>query len=115
MQRLTELGARDRPASSRRLVLRLVMYDLTQDLLKKLADSPDDSLSRDKTAREIELPLNDEKQRTTGGESLDPAALCSLRNMFLLLDEWDCTMHKVSDQSQDSSEMCEIAVDLKSP
>lgn len=107
MQRLTELGDRKRPASPRRLTLRLVMLDLTQDFFKKLADSPDDSLSRDKTVHEIELPLNDEKQGTTGGESLDFAALCQLRNMFLLLDEWDRTMQEVSDQFHESSESCE--------
>ena len=89
------------------------MLDLTQDFFEKLADSFDDSPAHGKTAHEIELKLNDEKG-TTGGESLDPAALCSLRNMFLLLDDWDRTMHKVSDQSQDSSETCTITVDLKS-
>jgi len=91
------------------------MLDLTHDFFKKLADSLDDSPACHKMVHEVELPFNDEKQGTTGGESLDPTALCSFRNMFLLLDEWDRTMHKVSDQSQDSSEMCEIAVDLKSP
>jgi hypothetical protein len=89
----TEVGARERPASPRRLVLRLVMLDLTHDFFKKLADSLDDSPAREKAVHEIELPLNDEKQGTTGGEPIDPAALCQLRNMFLLLDEWDHTIH----------------------
>lgn len=114
MPRLTERGSRERPVSPRRLVLRLVMLDLTQDFFKKLAESLDDSPAHEKTAHEIELKLNDEKQATTGGESLDSAALCSLRNMFLLLDDWDRTMQEVSDQSQESSESYEITVDLKS-
>ena len=110
----TELGARERPASPRRLILRLVMYDLTHDFFKKLADSLDHSPACEKAVHAIELPLNDEKQETTGGEPIDPAALCQLRTMFLLLDEWDHTMQRVSDQSQDFSETCAITVDLKS-
>jgi hypothetical protein len=90
------------------------MLDLTHDFFKKLADSPDDSPACREATHEIEQTLTDENQGTTGEESLDPAALCSLRNMFLLLDEWDRTMQKVSDQSQDSSETCAITVDLKS-
>ena len=90
------------------------MLDLTQDFFKRLADSLDDSPACREATHEIELTLTDENQGTTGGESLDPAALCLLRNMFLLLDEWDRTMHKGFDQSQDSSETCAIAIDLKS-
>jgi len=101
--------------SPRRLVLRLVMLDLTEDFFKKLAESLDDSPAHEKTAHEIELKLNDEKQAATGGESLDSAALCLLRNMFLLLDDWHRTMQKVCDQPEDSSETCAITVDLKSP
>lgn len=93
MPRLTELGARERPASPRRLVLRLVMLDLTQDFFKKLADSLDDPPACGKAAHEVELALTDKNQGTTGGESLDSTALRSLRNMFLLLDQWDRTMH----------------------
>jgi hypothetical protein len=115
MQRLTEFGARERPASPRRLILRLVMLDLTHDFFKKLADSLDDPVVGKDTVHEVERPLNDEEQGATGRESPDPAALCLLRNMFLLLDQWDRTMHKGFDQSQDSSETCAITVDLKSP
>lgn len=114
MPRLTDLGARDKPASPRRLVLRFVMLDLTQDFFKKLADYPDVSPACREATHEIELTLTDENQGTTGGESLDPTALRSLRNMFLLLDEWDHTIQTVSDQSQDSSETRAITVDLKS-
>jgi hypothetical protein len=111
MHRPTQLGLRKSTASPRRLVLRLVIHDLSQGFFQKLADSFDDSSSQATTSPSIELPLTQEPQRTTGGEALSRAALASLRSMFLLLDEWDHAMQSRSGETQNSSESSEIAVD----
>ncbi len=55
-------------------------------------------------------PLTKESHETSGGATLDAASLRSLRNMFLLLDEWDRVNQ---DDDQNSSEECEIGVDTK--
>jgi hypothetical protein len=72
------------------------MFDLGQGFFQKLADSFDDSTFQEQKAREtptFELPLIEERQETTGGATLDAAAIGSLRSMFLLLDEWDRKLH----------------------
>ena len=115
MPRHTQLGMRRSTASPRRLVLRLVMFDLSQGFFKKLADSFDDPpLPEHKagTTQTFELPLAEEKQETTGGATLDAAAIGSLRCMFLLLDEWDRKLH-TEKTNENSSEQCEILVDTK--
>jgi hypothetical protein len=92
MPRHTQFGMRKSTASPRRLVLRLVMLDLSNGFFKKLADSFDDSSLQEQQSRitqTFELPLTEEKQETTEGVTLDASAVCSLRSMFLLLDEWD--------------------------
>jgi hypothetical protein len=112
MPRHTQFGVRRSTASPRRLVLRLVMLDLSQGFFKKLADSFDDpSLQEQKaqTTEIIELPLTEEKQETTGGATLDAAAIGSLHSMFLLLDEWDRALHRK--KKEISSEECEIPID----
>jgi hypothetical protein len=113
MPRHTQFGMRRSTASPRRLVLRLVMLDLSQGFFKKLADSFDDSSQEQKaqTTHTFELPLTEEKQETTGGETLDAPAISSLRSMFLLLDEWDCKLQ--GRQTEKSSEECEISIDTK--
>ncbi|HEV3481442.1 MAG TPA: hypothetical protein VGR97_03850 [Candidatus Acidoferrales bacterium] len=115
MPRHIQFGARKRTASPRRLVLRLVMLDLSQGFFKKLADSFDDAPLQEQKARTtqtFELPLTEEQQQTTGGATLDAASIRSLRSMFLLLDEWD---RKLSTERTDenSSRQCEILVDTK--
>ena len=115
MPRHTQFGVRRSTASPRRLVLRLVMLDLSNGFFKKLADSFDDLTSQEQKARTtqtFELPLTEEKQETTGGAMLDAASICSLRSMFLLLDEWDRKLHKEK-TNENSSEQCEITVDTK--
>ena len=92
MPRHIQFGARKASASPRRLVLRLVMFDLGNGFFKKLADSFDDPPFQDQSPHAVQtfdLPLAEEKQETTGGGSLNAAALSSLRNLFLLLDDWD--------------------------
>jgi hypothetical protein len=117
MARDFQFGVRRSTASPRRLVLRLVMLDLSQGFFKKLADSFDDPPLQEQkaaTTHTFELPLIEEKQETTGGATLDAAAVCSLRNMFLLLDEWDQALQKASAPGK-SSEGCEIPIDTKTP
>ncbi|MHB8486274.1 MAG: hypothetical protein ACYDCM_11205 [Candidatus Acidiferrales bacterium] len=114
MSRHTQFGVRRSTASPRRLVLRLVMLDLSQGFFKKLADSFDDPSSQEQrvpATQTFELPLTEEKQETTGGTSLDAVAIGSLRSMFLLLDEWDRALE--SGKTENSSEECEILVDTK--
>jgi hypothetical protein len=92
MPRHIQFGARKASASPRRLVLRLVMFDLGNGFLKKLADSFDDPPVQDQSPRAVQtfdLPLHEEMQETTGGETLNTAAISSFRNMFRLLDDWD--------------------------
>ncbi len=92
MPRHIQFGARKTSASPRRLVLRFVMRDLTNGFFKKLADPFDDPPFQEQRLRAvqtIDLPLGEEKQETIGRESLDAAAISALRDMFLLLDDWD--------------------------
>ncbi len=114
MPRHPQFGARKRTASPRRLVLRLVMFDLGQGFFKKLADSFDDPSSQEqkvRTTQTFELPLSEERQETTGGATLDAASVCSLRSMFLLLDDWDRELHRKG--AGNSSEECGIPIDTK--
>jgi hypothetical protein len=104
MPRHTQFGVRRSTASPRRLVLRLVMFDLGQGFFKKLADSFDDSTFQEQNPREtrtFELPLIEERQETTGGATLDAAAIGSLRSMFLLLDQWNRKLH--AEETNDNS------------
>lgn len=115
MPRHIQFGARKRTASPRRLVLRLVMFDLSQGFFKTLADSFDDPPLQEQKSRstqEFELPLTEEKQETTGRATLDAAAIRSLRSMFLLLDEWDRKL-PTERTDENSSKPCEILVDTK--
>jgi hypothetical protein len=114
MPRHTQFGVRRSTASPRRLVLRLVMLDLSNGFFKKSAESFDDSPSREQKARTtqtVELPLTEEQQETTGGATLDASSIRSLRSMFLLLDEWDRKLQRR--KTKNSSEECEIAIDTK--
>ena len=114
MPRHAQFGVRRSTASPRRLVLRLVMLDLSQGFFKKLADSFDDSPLQEQKARAaqtFELPLTEEKQETTGGATLDAAAIRSLRSMFVLLDGWDRELERK--KAEKSSEDCEISIDTK--
>src|SRR6185437_2022174 len=114
MPRHTQFGVRKRTASPRRLVLRLVMLDLSNGFFKKLADSFDDSSSPEQrvpATQTFELPLTEEKQETTAGATLDAAAIGSLRSMFLLLDEWDRELERR--KAEKSSGECEISIDTK--
>jgi len=115
MPRHTQFGVRRSTASPRRLVLRLVMFDLSNGLFKNLADSVDDPSSQEQkapTARTFELPLTEERQETTEGATLDAPSIRSLRSMFLLLDEWDRALQQASAAGK-SSEGCEISIDTK--
>jgi|SRR5487761_46744 len=115
MPRHIQFGAPKSSASPRRLVLRLVMLDLSQGFFKKLADSFDDLPLQEQTpdaSQTFELPVTEERQETTGGASLDAAAIGSLRSMFLLLDDWDRKLHR-EETTTDSSEKREVLIDTK--
>ena len=115
MPRQTQFGVRRSTASPRRLVLRLVMLDLSNGFFKKLAESFDDPPSQEcraGTTQTFELPLTEEKQETTGAATLDATTICSLRSMFLLLDEWDRKL-PTEKTNENSSKPCEILVDTK--
>ena len=91
------------------------MLDLTNGFFKKLADSFDDPPFQDQSPRAVQtfdLPLTEEKQETTGGESLDAAAISSLRNMFLLLDDWDRNLREKK-SAENSSQKHEVLVDTR--
>ncbi|MGH9828652.1 MAG: hypothetical protein ACREDR_35980 [Blastocatellia bacterium] len=114
MPRHIQFDARKSTASPRRLVLRLVMFDLSQGFFKKLAGSFDDSSLQERsprTTRTVELPLTEERQETTGEATLDAAGIRSFRSMFLLLDDWDRALQRKN--TENSPEECEIAVDTK--
>lgn len=109
-----KLGMHKRTASPRRLLLRLIMLDLSNGFFRNLADSfdgpPIETHKASATPR-LELPLTETKQETTEGTTLDPASIRSLRSMFLLLDEWD---HPSEERkSNNSSESYEISIDSK--
>ncbi len=115
MPRHIQFGARKTSASPRRLVLRFVMLDLTNGFFKKLADSFDDPPFQEQRLRAVQtfdLPLAEEKQETTGGESLDAAAISSLRDMFLLLDDWDRDLCEKK-SADNSSKKHEVLVDTR--
>jgi hypothetical protein len=115
MPRQIQFGARKASASPRRLVLRLFMFDLTNGFFKKLADSFDDPPFQDQSPRAVQtfdLPLADEKQETTGGENLNATAISSLRNLFLLLDDWDRSLSKKK-SAENASPKHEVLVDTR--
>jgi len=114
MPRHIQFGARKASASPRRLVLRLFMFDLGNRFFKKLADSFDDPLSQDQgpgAGQMFDLPLAEEKQETTGRESLNAAAISSLRNLFLLLDDWDRSLSEK--ESGNASPKHDVLVDTR--
>jgi hypothetical protein len=114
MPRHTQFGVRRSTASPRRLVLRMVMLDLSNGFFKKLADSFDDAPLQEQKPRAtqmFELPLTEERQETTEGATLDAAAICSLRSMFVLLDEWDRELQ--GRKTENSSREYEISIDTK--
>jgi hypothetical protein len=91
------------------------MLDLTNDFFKKLADSFDDPPFQEQRPRAVQtfdLPLAEEKQETTGGESLDAAAISSLWDMFLLLDDWDRNLREKK-AADNSSQQHEVLVDTR--
>jgi hypothetical protein len=115
MPRHIQFGARKTSASPRRFVLRLVMHDLTNGFFKKLADSFDDPPFQEQrlpAVQTFDLPLTEEKQETTGGESLDAPAISSLRDMFLLLDDWDRNLCEEK-SADNSSQQHEVLVDTR--
>lgn len=108
MPRHPQFDVRRRTAAPRRLVLRLVMLDLSNGFFEKLADSIDDAALQEST-HTFELPLAEEKQEITGEAALDADSIRSLRSMFLLLDEWDRQLQ--AGKTDKSSEECEILID----
>lgn len=107
-RRIQSVGQR-RTARPRRIVLRLAVFDLGKDFFKRLAYSFDDPPAEEQAppaTQTFDLPLQEGKQGTTGGENLDAAALGSLRDMFLLLDDWDRKLRerKTADNSSPKHE-----------
>jgi hypothetical protein len=92
------------------------MYDLSKDFFQRLADSRNDSPEMPEvtcTSATQDQVLTEPPNATTERTVLDAAALRSLHQMFLLLDEWDRAMAINPSSTQKSSEQCEIAVDRK--
>ena len=115
MPRHIQFDARKASASPRRLVLRLFMFDLGNGFFKKLADSFDDPPIQDQSRRALRtfvLPLAEEKRETTGGENLNAAAISSLRNLFLLLDDWDRNLCERK-TAETSSQKHQVLVDTR--
>ncbi|MGH9739699.1 MAG: hypothetical protein ACRD4X_14110 [Candidatus Acidiferrales bacterium] len=115
MPRRIQSGARRRIASPRRFVLRLAVFDLGNDFFTRLADSLDDPPAQRQTpgaTQRLNLPLDDGKQETTGGQSLDAAAISSLRDMFLLLDDWDRKLRQ-RNPAENSAAKHAVLVDTK--
>jgi hypothetical protein len=110
-----QLGARKRSASSRWLGLRLLIDSFPVEMLREeLRNSRDEApppVAHDQVTT-FDLPLRDAADAATGGKTLDAAALCALRRMFLLLDEWD---HRNQHTARDSSEECVTVLDTEIP
>jgi hypothetical protein len=86
--------------------LRLVIYDLSKDFFQRLAVCSDDPPlpSHEPCISGMQEPLPTESQNAaTEGTVLDAAALRSLQQMFLLLDEWDRAMTNSPSSTQHSS------------
>jgi hypothetical protein len=107
-----QLAARKRSASSRWLALRLLIDSFPVELLREeLRNSRDEAPPvAHHQVTTFELPLSDAADEATGGNTLDAAALCALRRMFLLLDEWD---HRNQQTAQDSSDAYMTVLDTK--
>ncbi len=89
---ILQLGERKKPASSRWLALRLLIDSFPVELLRELRNSYEEAPSPPTShghPTTLDLALSDAADAATGGRTLDAAALCALRRMFLLLDEWD--------------------------
>jgi hypothetical protein len=85
-------GKHRRSASSRWLGFRLLIdsfpVELLREELRNSCDEASPPVAHDQVTT-FDLPLSDAADAATGGKTLDAAALCALRRMFLLLDEWD--------------------------
>ena len=108
-----QLGKRRRSASSRWLGLRLLIDSFPVELLREeLRNSRDEApppVAHDQVTT-FDLTLSDAADAATGGKTLDAAALCALRRMFLLLDEWD---HRNQQTAQDSSDAYMTVLDTE--
>ncbi len=106
-----QLGTRENTASSRQHALRLMVNAVPLEILRELRAScrqkPSPSVAR--IVHACELPLTDQENGATGGETLDAEALGALREMFLLLDVWDLALRENVQRDQNLSE------DMKSP
>jgi hypothetical protein len=111
----TQSGARKRSASSRRLTLRLLVYSFPVEMLRELKNPHDEApspLTPHGHTTKFDLPLSDAADAATGGRTLDAAALCALRRMFLILDEWD---RRSQQTAQDCSEEYVTVLDTEIP
>ncbi len=109
-----QLGARKKPASSRWLGLRLLVNSFPVEMLRELRNSCDETPppTTNRQTTTFDLPLSDAADAATGGETLDAAALWSLRRMFLLLDGWD---RRDEHTARDSSERYVTVLDREIP
>jgi hypothetical protein len=110
-----QLGKRRRSASSQWLGLRLLIDSFPVELLREeLRNSRDEApppVAHDQVTT-FDLPLSDAADAATGGKTLDAAALCALRRMFLLLDEWD---RRSQQTARGSSETYVTVLDTEIP
>jgi hypothetical protein len=84
---------------------------LREELINSHDEAPALPVAHDQVTT-FDLPLSDAADAATGGKTLDAVALCALRRMFLLLDEWD---HRNQQTAQDSSEECVTVLDTEIP
>jgi hypothetical protein len=85
------------------------MYDLSKDFFQRLAICSDEPplSSQEPCTPGTQGPYPTEPPSVNTEESaLDAAALGSLRQLFLLLDEWDRAMTNNPSSTEDSSAEC---------
>jgi len=110
-----QLGARRRSASSRWLGLCLLVNSFPVEMLREELRNSHDEAPPPVAHHQVttfDLPLTHAADAATGGKTLDAAALCALRRMFLLLDEWDRRNQRTA---RNSSEECVTVLDTEIP
>jgi hypothetical protein len=103
----SQFGRRKNAASPRRLALRHVTHDVLQNFVQQSAVGPNNSTVPSQKSNTLgtreQIPIGP-LDVTSSGAALDGTALRSLREMFLLLDEWDRATTNNSSSAQHSSE-----------
>jgi hypothetical protein len=103
----SQFDRRKNAASSRRLASRHVTHEVSKDFFQQSAVGPNNSTVPSQESNTLgtreQAPIGP-LDVTSAGAALDGTALRSLREMFLLLDEWDRATTNNSPSAQHSSE-----------